>query len=113
MHQSEPVRQVPVARDPQGYWTHPLFFTPADGREYGAPGEFDAWLAQHHLHYALCWMENEASPACMAAYNAGDNDISRWQPSRPAGDGWFIGSVHDSEDGPLCVWLRVTSCDAP
>ncbi|HFO4393433.1 TPA: hypothetical protein ACHJWK_005297, partial [Escherichia coli] len=22
------------------------------------------------------------------------------------GDGWFIGSIHDTEDGPVCVWLR-------
>ncbi|ENW8440524.1 hypothetical protein N5T03_28455, partial [Escherichia coli] len=21
-------------------------------------------------------------------------------------DGWFIGSIHDTEDGPVCVWLR-------
>ncbi|ENT3888317.1 hypothetical protein ACWMTD_005099, partial [Escherichia coli] len=20
--------------------------------------------------------------------------------------GWFIGSIHDTEDGPVCVWLR-------
>ncbi|EPM9900837.1 hypothetical protein ACTTRM_005085, partial [Escherichia coli] len=19
---------------------------------------------------------------------------------------WFIGSIHDTEDGPVCVWLR-------
>ncbi|HFO4767186.1 TPA: hypothetical protein ACHJ1G_005562, partial [Escherichia coli] len=22
------------------------------------------------------------------------------------GNGWFIGSIHDTEDGPVCVWLR-------
>ncbi|ENW8910851.1 hypothetical protein ACT8N6_005309, partial [Escherichia coli] len=22
------------------------------------------------------------------------------------GEGWFIGSIHDTEDGPVCVWLR-------
>jgi hypothetical protein len=32
--------------------------------------------------------------------------ISDWQPSAPAGDGWFIGSIHDTEDGPVCIWLR-------
>ncbi|ENT2404518.1 hypothetical protein ACFEXN_005380, partial [Escherichia coli] len=21
-------------------------------------------------------------------------------------NGWFIGSIHDTEDGPVCVWLR-------
>ncbi|WP_366557365.1 hypothetical protein [Pantoea rodasii] len=29
-----------------------------------------------------------------------------WQPSGPAGEGWFTGSIHDTDDGPVCVWLR-------
>ncbi len=33
-------------------------------------------------------------------------DISAWEPERPEGDGWFIGSIHDTEDGPVCVWMR-------
>ncbi|EHU9778498.1 hypothetical protein KZ562_005197, partial [Escherichia coli] len=33
-------------------------------------------------------------------------DISAWEPERPEGDGWFIGSIHDTEDGPVCIWLR-------
>ena len=23
-----------------------------------------------------------------------------------SGDGWFVGSIHDTEDGPICIWLR-------
>ncbi|EOK3493480.1 hypothetical protein ACJQTL_004904, partial [Escherichia coli] len=37
---------------------------------------------------------------------ADDPDISAWEPERPEGNGWFIGSIHDAEDGPVCVWLR-------
>ncbi|HFO5431081.1 TPA: hypothetical protein ACHKAL_003391, partial [Escherichia coli] len=33
-------------------------------------------------------------------------DIASWKPERPEGEGWFIGSIHDTEDGPVCVWLR-------
>ena len=36
------VNELPVERDQNGYWTHPNYFEPADGREYGFPGEFDA-----------------------------------------------------------------------
>ncbi|MGM8734492.1 hypothetical protein ACS6LA_22420, partial [Enterobacter hormaechei subsp. xiangfangensis] len=24
----------------------------------------------------------------------------------PAGDGWFVGSIHETEDGAVCIWLR-------
>ncbi|EJC4159266.1 hypothetical protein NMZ70_005405, partial [Escherichia coli] len=41
-----------------------------------------------------------------ADLDACDADISAWEPERPEGDGWFIGSIHDTEDGPVCVWLR-------
>ncbi|ECN7725674.1 hypothetical protein ZI13_23645, partial [Salmonella enterica subsp. enterica serovar Typhimurium] len=33
-------------------------------------------------------------------------DISTWQPDPPAGNGWFVGSIHDTEDGAVCIWLR-------
>ena len=33
-------------------------------------------------------------------------DIASWKPERPEGESWFIGSIHDTEDGPVCVWLR-------
>ncbi|EHL4600861.1 hypothetical protein MPC93_005083 [Salmonella enterica] len=22
------------------------------------------------------------------------------------GEGWFVGSIHDTEDGAVCIWLR-------
>lgn len=33
-------------------------------------------------------------------------DISAWEPETPDGEGWFVGSIHDSEDGAVCIWLR-------
>lgn len=38
--------------------------------------------------------------------SAGDTDILAWQPSMPEGEGWFIASIHDTEDGPVCLWIR-------
>lgn len=26
----------------------------------------------------------------------------------PDNDGWFLGSVHDTSDGPVCYWFRNT-----
>ncbi|EJK3611927.1 hypothetical protein NLA20_005165, partial [Escherichia coli] len=38
--------------------------------------------------------------------DAAGPDIAAWEPERPEGEGWFVGSIHDTEDGPVCIWLR-------
>ena len=95
----------PVVRDRWGGWTHPDFFTPADGREYPLPGEFGAWLAAHYLTSATTWMDNDV-PEHMSVRFGKTGDCSDWQPSRPPGEGWFMGSIHDTDDGAVCIWLR-------
>jgi hypothetical protein len=34
------IKPLEVQRDEDGYWTHPDYFVPANGNEYGVPGEF-------------------------------------------------------------------------
>lgn len=111
MNLRDKIGPVAVTRDRNGYWTHPRFFMPEDSRDYGHPGEFEAWLTIHNLAYTYSWMENEAASEVVASYNAGDRSISEWLPAQPSGGGWFIGSIHDTEDGPVCVWLREKPCD--
>ncbi|HAU5648027.1 hypothetical protein [Serratia nevei] len=103
---SKLITAVEPQRDQYGYWTHPDYFTPANGAEYGAPGEFEAWKEANRVTGALQWMENHATAEQIDAYESGDGDISDWAPTPPAGNGWFIGSIHDTEDGPVCYWLR-------
>jgi len=104
MNFPEHIGPVTVIRDPDGFWTHPHYFNPAG--DSNNRSEFGDWLHRHNLTYTICWMENDASPHVIEAWTAGHIDISDWQPSTPAGEGWFIGSIHDTEDGPVCVWLR-------
>lgn len=104
MTHPEPVRPVTVTRDPNGFWTHPHYFTPAS--DEAGQSEFSDWMRLHKLTCATRWMENDAPPQVIAAWENGVADISDWQPSAPAGEGWFIGSIHDTDDGPVCVWLR-------
>ncbi|WRH15744.1 hypothetical protein GC087_24405 (plasmid) [Pantoea sp. JZ2] len=33
-------------------------------------------------------------------------------PVKPPGEGWFTGSIHDTDDGPVCVWLRPLTAKA-
>ena len=63
--------------------------------------EFNAWMEANNLQWTICTMDEDDFNL-----DADGPDISAWEPERPEGDGWFIGSIHDTEDGPVCVWLR-------
>ncbi|HDV7153735.1 TPA: hypothetical protein RJ115_004418 [Yersinia enterocolitica] len=106
------ITAAPVERDSRGFWTHPDFFVPANGNEFGVEGEFDAWKAFNRVTGAIGWMEcEENAEELQSAYDAGDCDLSMWQPTQPNGDGWFMASIHETEEGPVCYWLRPIECD--
>lgn len=109
MKQIQPLTPVRT-KEGYGYWTHPNFFVPANGNEYGVPGEFEAWAkAQAVEVYTLSLDADPAADDIQAAYEAGEADVSAWNPTPPIGEGWFLASVHDTEDGPYSVWLRRTT----
>ncbi|MHB0818515.1 hypothetical protein ACYCFK_09565 [Stutzerimonas stutzeri] len=99
------IEQLPVERDEHGHWTHPAW--PDDGDECAIP---KGWFADHGLDLCIVEFENDATEDLVDAYfEQGDPDCSKWQPSRPSGDDWFVFSIHDTEDGPICVWVRPES----
>lgn len=89
---------ITPARDSNGLWTHPDYPQADDGSGL-ADADFNLWLRavgfESHTE-ALPYLAN-----C-------ESDISDWQPTAPEGDGWFVGSIHETEDDPyaVCVWLR-------
>lgn len=93
-------------RSRDGYWTHPHYFTPAGDRDTEGPGEFNAWLNEYALDCSIRWMREEAQPELIRAYQLDNGNVSRWQPAPPPGNGWFIGSLHDTQQGAVCIWLR-------
>lgn len=106
------ITATPVERDAYGFWTHPDYFVPAKGNEFGIEGEFDAWKKLNRVTGKLEWMEcEENAEELQAAYDAADCNLNTWQPVPPAGEGWFLASIHDTEDGPVCYWLRPIECD--
>ncbi|EEL1275216.1 hypothetical protein G7224_004379 [Salmonella enterica] len=92
---------LPVERDQYGYWTHPLNEQFCDGREVISPDEFNAWLEANGLEWKVSYLDDEEIDP-----DVDGCDISTWQPDPPAGNGWFVGSIHDTEDGAVCIWLR-------
>lgn len=77
------IKPLEVQRDEDGYWTHPDYFVPANGNEYGVPGEFSTWLRQHNLESFTLSLESDdaASEVAEKYFDGGFGcDISLWQP---------------------------------
>ncbi|PQK87352.1 hypothetical protein [Pantoea ananatis] len=92
---------LPVERDQYGYWSHPDYLAFCDGREYIPEDEFDQWMEAKGLEWKVDYRDEEEIEPDVDGY-----DLSTWNPEAPAGDGWFVGSIHDTDDGAVCIWLR-------
>ena len=96
------IQQLPVERDGMGFWTHPAW--PRDGDEDSIP---KAWFADQGLEVLCIEMESDGPEGFFETWaDEGLCDCTPWTPSNPLGEGWFIFSIHDTEDGPICVWVR-------
>lgn len=94
-----------LQRDDLGHWTHSAW--PQDGEENAIPV---TWFADQGLELAITYFENDAPDEMTEAYyENGQPELCReWQPSKPDGEGWFVFSIHETDDGPICVWVRHT-----
>lgn len=93
-----------AVRGPDGYCRHD------DWPDEESDVLMNRWLELIGYEISAVWLENDDAGEAVAAwerYGNGDTDILAWQPKPPAeAAGWFIASIHDHEDGPLCVWVR-------
>lgn len=100
------IQATPVQRDSDGYWTHPAH----PEFEEGQHAEAAAWFDAQQLETDIAYLESEPDdhPAHINYWrDEPDSNISAWEPPRPKGEGWFVLSIHDTEDwGPVCVWVR-------
>ncbi|GEM_PF-5074383 len=88
-------------RDEHGFWTHPAW--PSTEEEL-IPY---AWFYDRGLDVKQVEFEYDAPETLQAAwYHDGTADCTSWNSTQPAGDGLFIFSIHVTEDGPICVWVR-------
>ncbi len=94
---------APVERDEMGFWAHPAW--PDDDEcEESIPL---SWFAERGLQVRCFDFESDAPEELQDAWlELGEYDCSKWEPSKPGGDGWFVFSIHDTDDGPICVWVR-------
>ena len=95
------IQPVAIERDVHGFWTHPAW--PSTDEEL----ILYAWFWDRGLDVKQVAFEYDAPETLQAAwYQDGTADCTNWNPTQPAGDGWFVFSIHDTEDGPICVWVR-------
>ncbi len=98
------IQPMAVERSEDGWWTHP------DMPVIETSEKFDAWQQDQGFQLCIVMLDGDAGDGTEEAYktyfDAANADCSAWQPSKPDGDGWFIVSIHDTEDGPACIWIR-------
>ena len=84
-------------RDQDGLWTHQDFPMAEEGQL--CEDSFSEWLDLVGFESRI-----ETPPYCANC----ESDIADWEPTSPAGDGWFVGSIHETEEDPCaaCIWLR-------
>ena len=99
------IQPLPVERDEDGWWSHPDYLSEYDDELTEA--QFQEWCLRHQVETKVSYMESDVSFEVFDAYmNDGQCDCSAWEIQHPAEPGWFILSIHDHEDGPVCVWGR-------
>ncbi|PNK67515.1 hypothetical protein [Hafnia paralvei] len=94
------IQPVEVKRNQEGYWTHPEFEKFCGDREFISTAEFDAWAKANGLEWTAEYCEEALSDS------SDSYGLSEWNVEMPESEGWFCGSIHDTEDGYVCIWLR-------
>lgn len=90
-----------VERDQFGFWTHPNYPDLADNC---SSSEAQETLRRLGLELQNVFMESDAARLYDSARS--DQRYSEWIPTRPEGAGWFVLSIHDTDNGPVCQYVR-------
>lgn len=105
------IRPHPVERDKDGYWTHPNY--PEHWDEGTTSSEITGWFTEQGLESQVAEFEFDAPDELQDMWmETGEPSCNLWNPTYPDGRGWFMFSIHDTERGPVCVWVRPTALSA-
>ena len=94
-----------VKRDESGFWIHPDF--PDFGETLGS--QYTEWLDKQGLEAKFVSMEDDLPEHMIERWDA-DGDyidlVAEWNPTTPAGAGWFLLGIWDTEDGAVALFAR-------
>lgn len=112
MNQATVMQPVEVVRNEDGYFSHPavreFWDVTMDGAEYCKPSEWKDFEARNGIETAYDRLEDYPidHPARVAYFDNDDGNVTGWEPTPPPGDGWFLITIGDSEDGPFATFAR-------
>ncbi|WP_323122492.1 hypothetical protein [Burkholderia alba] len=90
-----------IVRDENGWLTHPAF--PACDEDVRA----DRFLAAFGIESAFVSMESEVDIDAFERHlESGDFNCSWWIPTMPAGEGWQLLEIYDTDAGPYALFAR-------
>lgn len=101
-----PIGPVPVERDEIGYWTHPASALQPDWDESTPPAEIKDWFMSHALEQRVVNLEDQNDnlfERCLENFET----LKEWEPTPPDGDGWFLFSIFDGEEGVYAEFVRL------
>ncbi len=100
-------RELTVMRDADGFYVHPDF-----PENDGNPVRWE-WFEDHGYEINIIMMDGDAEQEFIDEwFEDGLTNCSPWNPTKPDGEGWFIFSIYDTEDGPCCLWVRSAAFSA-
>lgn len=106
--QVQAIEPVEVMRDAEGWWSHPQYLMEPEFEDVDALTleRYRSYLTDRGVESSYTTMESDDYVEFERYCETGDANCSAWTPLPPDGTGWFILSIHDTEDGPICVWGR-------
>lgn len=97
------IAPVKVTRDRMGMWIHPDF--PDFGEVLD--DKYTRWKEQQKITCTFVTMEDDA-PEDLADKWENDGDyidiVTQWTPTPPAGNGWFLLGIWDTDDGAVALF---------
>jgi len=89
-----------IVRDENGWLWHPDYPVCDEGTRA------DRFLEAFGIETAFVGMESDAPELAERWHEEGLTDCSEWTPTPPAGDGWLLLEIYDTEDGPYALFGR-------
>ncbi|KUZ35246.1 hypothetical protein [Burkholderia territorii] len=90
-----------IVRDKDGMLSHPAVPYLDEDVNY------ETFFAAFGIESAFVHMENDVDGDTYDLYfESNSPDCSMWTPSAPAGDGWLLLEIYDTEDGPVALFVR-------
>jgi hypothetical protein len=89
-----------IKRDEDGWLTHPDYPVCDEGTHAGK------FLEAFGIEVKFVSMDSDDPEGAERYFEAGEPDCSYWTPTQPAGDGWILLEIYDTEDGPYAMFGR-------